>query len=94
MRNGQWVVSLEDHDNRFYTGLSVRWDPGVSLVYLGFLLILGGCWVIFFHSHQKILVKVTPITESSMISIYASTSKHKVDLKRQIEKIITALKRL
>ncbi|MFO7748863.1 MAG: cytochrome c biogenesis protein ResB [Desulfobacteraceae bacterium] len=94
MRKGEWVVSLEEHDNKFYTGLSVRRDPGVSLVYLGFLLMLGGCWVIFFHSHQKILIKVTPLAESSMISIYASTSKHKVDLKRQVEKITTALKRL
>ncbi len=94
MRKGAWVISLVNYDNKFYTGLQIRKDPGVHLVYLGFILILAGCWIIFFNAHQKILLEVKPMGENSRVSIYGTTSKHKMDFTRQIEKITSELKLL
>jgi len=94
MRKGQWIISLENHDNKFYTGLQVRRDPGVMLVYLGFILILGGCWVIFFSSHQKILLEITASAGMSQIRIFGSTTRSKLDFKQHIEKMVSSLKLL
>lgn len=95
MRKGAWVISVVNYDSQFYTGLQVRKDPGVYLVYLGFIFILGGCWIIFFNANQKILVEVKPMGENSAVSIYGATSsRHKMDFTRQIEKITRKLKLL
>ncbi|MBA3010084.1 MAG: cytochrome c biogenesis protein ResB [Desulfobacula sp.] len=94
MRKGQWIISLEEYDNKFYTGLQVRRDPGIFLVYLGFILILGGCWVIFFSSHQKILLEVTTVAEISQTKIFGSTTRNKMDFKQRIEKMANELKLL
>lgn len=59
MRRGDWVVTVLNSDRRFYTGLQVAWDPGVPVVYAGFIAIIAGCIITFFAGRAKIMVKVT-----------------------------------
>ncbi|NOX32686.1 MAG: cytochrome c biogenesis protein ResB [Deltaproteobacteria bacterium] len=94
MRKGQWVITIESHDNRYYTGLQVTRDPGVFLVYLGFILILTGCWVVFFSSHKKILVEVTSSSKNSQVKIFGATTRNKMDFGQQIEKLAGSMKQL
>jgi len=58
MRRGQQVISVGELKQRFFTGLQVTRDPGVGMVYLGFVLMILGCYVTFFMSHQQICVEV------------------------------------
>jgi|SRR3989339_264662 len=94
MRKDQWIVTLEGHDNKYYTGLQVSRDPGVPLVYLGFILMIAGCWVIFFSSHQKILLEVEAYAETSRVKIFGSATRNKMDFKRRIENIAESLTQL
>ena len=57
MRQGEQIISVAELKQRFYTGLQVISDPGVGLVYLGFILMILGCYVTFFMSHQQICVE-------------------------------------
>ena len=50
MRRGQVIISAvaplaAAAQERYYTGLQVVYDPGVGMVYAGFLLMIAGCWV-------------------------------------------------
>ena len=57
-RGGNYVISLLDAQQSFYTGLQVAKDPGVWVVWLGCLfLVLGSCGA-FFLSHKRIWVSI------------------------------------
>jgi cytochrome c biogenesis protein len=60
MRKGQFTFVAETFEKRYYTGLQVTKDPGVWYVYTGFILMILGCWVTFFMSHQSVLLAVIP----------------------------------
>ena len=57
------VVNLETSgqapETRYYTGLQVTRDPGVWVVYSGFIMMIIGCYVTFFMSHERIVVDVS-----------------------------------
>ena len=70
MRRGVVVISVADQkkeafspmkkkDVRYYTGLEVNRDPGVWVVYSGFIIMIVGCFITFFMSHQQICIKVS-----------------------------------
>ncbi len=56
MRKGRFTVEVKSWDHAYYTGLQVTKDPGVPFVYTGFLLMVIGCWVTFFVSHQSVCI--------------------------------------
>jgi len=55
-RQGDYVFTLVDFDQPYYTGLQVTKDPGVWVVWLGCALMILGCLVAFFLSHRRIWV--------------------------------------
>jgi cytochrome c biogenesis protein len=59
-RGGDYIFSLLDYQQRFYTGLQVAKDPGVWVVWLGcFLMVIGSCGA-FFLSHRRLWVTIQP----------------------------------
>jgi len=56
MRKSRFTVEVKSWDQAYYTGLQVTKDPGVPFVYTGFLLMIIGCWVTFFVSHQSVCI--------------------------------------
>ncbi|MCG8618568.1 MAG: cytochrome c biogenesis protein ResB [Desulfobacterales bacterium] len=56
MRKGQFTVVVKEFEQAYYTGLQVTRDPGVWYVYAGFILMIAGCWVTFFISHQSVCI--------------------------------------
>ncbi|MBF0468198.1 MAG: cytochrome c biogenesis protein ResB [Desulfamplus sp.] len=58
MRRGAFAFEIQDYEKKYYTGLQVAKDPGVLYVYAGFVLMIIGCWITFFMSHQSICVEI------------------------------------
>jgi cytochrome c biogenesis protein len=94
MRKGDWIIQAEGHDTSYYTGLQVTKDPGVPLVYFGFSLLIIGCWVAFFMSHQKIMVDVRLSDTSSRIQVFGSANRNRIGFDISMEKFGDELRRL
>ncbi len=82
------TVEFRDLWGAQYTGLQVRKDPGVWLVYLGCFLMSIGLYVAFFMSHSRIWVRLSRNKGKTTLSLAATTNKYKASLQRKIEKII------
>lgn len=100
MRRGEIVISVaSEHqpastEERYYTGLVVSYDPGVGLVYSGFILMIVGCWIAFFMSHKQLVVDVASDGRSSTVIVSGKTNKARMGFKVQLEHLSDQLKRL
>ena len=87
MRNAKQVITVAGYDERYYTGLQVTKDPGVWVVYSGFILMIAGCFITFFMSHQRICVEVTRSGKKSSIMVSGTASKNILGMQSRIDKI-------
>ncbi len=106
MRGGDFVVSIthEDHDSgnkpavgdeqRYYTGLQVTKDPGVWVVYAGFMLMIAGCFITFFMSHQQVFVEVIQLKKNSRITVSGLSNRNRLSMDNKVEKIAKHLNNL
>jgi cytochrome c biogenesis protein len=79
------TIEFVDFWGAQFTGLQVRKDPGVWLVYLGFLLMTIGFYMAFFMSHKRIWGR---LTEDGKIIIAASSNKGREPYERKIDTTI------
>jgi cytochrome c biogenesis protein len=95
MRKGKVVISVlepstQKHmpaatsEKRFYTGLEVTKDPGVWVVYCGFILMLAGCFVTFFMSHEQMMVEITAKGKKSLVSVSGTSYRNKMAIQRKV----------
>lgn len=87
MRKGDVVVAIAETETRYYTGLQVTNDPGVWVVYTGFLLMIAGCIVTFFMSHQQICIEAYTDGKISSVTIRGIANKNKLDIQKKIDVI-------
>ncbi len=87
MRKGDVVVAIAETETRYYTGLQVTSDPGVWVVYTGFLLMIAGCIVTFFMSHQQICIEAHIDGKIRSVMIRGIANKNKIDIQRKIDAI-------
>ncbi len=93
MRKGPFAFVVKEFEQKFYTGLQVTKDPGIWYVYSGFILMIIGCWITFFMSHQSYFMEVEKIDDTrSKISISGTTNRNPQGMKFKIKKIVTKLK--
>jgi cytochrome c biogenesis protein len=78
------MVEFKDLWGAQYTGLQVRKDPGVWIVYLGCLIMTIGFYMSFFMSHRRIWGRLT----KDSIIIAASANKGKEAYKQKIDNVI------
>ena len=93
MRKGSFAFVVKEFEHKYYTGLQITKDPGVWYVYSGFILMIIGCWVTFFMSHQSFFIEIEKISDTiSKISISGTSNRNKQGMKLKIKKIVTKLK--
>ncbi len=91
MRKGAVFIAVVEQAEKYYTGLQVTRDPGVWVVYTGFILMLAGCFITFFMSHQQIMVEAVSTEGKTLISISGTANKNKLGMDGKIEKIAKRL---
>jgi cytochrome c biogenesis protein len=102
MRGGDAVIAVANQPQeaftpgqgakeRYYTGLQVTRDPGVWLVYTGFILMLAGCFVTFYLSHQQVCIVIEQHRKNSRVTFAGTANRNKLAMKNTTEKIFTAM---
>ncbi len=89
-----YTFFLEKLENRYYTGLQVARDPGVSLVWLGCFVMVGGFFVTFFTSHRRVWVRVSKSKGKTRISVAGRANKNPVGMERELEQLTSRLQNL
>lgn len=98
MRKGDFFISLKDfkgslidQDQRYYTGLQVTRDPGVLFVYTGFVMMIVGCFITFFMSHQRLCIEVRRSGKKIRVMVAGTSNKNKLRMKNRVKKISQSL---
>jgi cytochrome c biogenesis protein len=84
MRKGSVMVAVVENVPRFYTGLQVNRDPGVWIVYSGFILMIIGCYITFFMSHQQICVELVRVGEKTEVIVAGTANKNKSGMEAKV----------
>jgi cytochrome c biogenesis protein len=74
-----------------YTGLQVRKDPGVGIVYLGCILMAIGLYITFFMSHRRIWLNISEEKGATRVIIGASANRNRASLERKIERLVEVI---
>lgn len=91
MRRGDVIIAIDEYVPRYYTGLQVARDPSVWIVYSGFILMILGCYITFFMSHQQICIEFTDAGGKSRITIAGTANKNKISMHRKVQRIADRL---
>ena len=94
MRGGEVHIAVQEALLNYYTGLEVSRDPGVWVVYVGFILMILGCYITFFMSHRQYCLDVAKDAEGSRVRIIGVANKNKLAMPRKIEAVAEELARL
>lgn len=93
MRKGTYAFVIKSFPKKYYTGLQITKDPGVWYVYAGFILMIAGCWVTFFMSHDSIMIEVeSKSSKNAKISISGTTNRNQQGLKLKLKRYADKLK--
>jgi cytochrome c biogenesis protein len=88
------MISFEDQNLRYYTGLQVTKDPGVWIVYSGFIVMIIGCFITFFMSHQRLCIEVIKNGEKSKVMVAGTSNKNKLGMQSRVKSLSRRLLRL
>ena len=91
MRKGQVRIAVVEQAQRYFTGLQVARDPGVWVVYTGFILMILGCYITFFVSHQQICVELAASGKQTEVIVAGTANKNKTAMVTRIAAIAVKL---
>lgn len=74
-----------------YTGLQVRRDPGVWIVYLGCLIMSVGLYAAFFMSHRRLWVRLVSEKGITRVVVAAQSHKNKEGFERTVSEAVASL---
>lgn len=102
MRGGEVIIGVANQpqekfaprqgaEKRYYTGLQVTRDPGVGLVYSGFILMIAGCFVTFYLSHQQVCIVIEQLRKNSRVTFAGIANRNQLAMKNTVDKIFSAM---
>ncbi|MBU4208445.1 MAG: cytochrome c biogenesis protein ResB [Proteobacteria bacterium] len=94
MRKGDFIFSVTEYDNRYYTGLQVTSDPGVLVVYSGFIVMIIGCFGTFFMSHQRLCIEIAKSGNNYKVIVAGTANKNKLGMQARVKRLSQNLARL
>ncbi len=96
-RRGEFIFSLLDYQQSYYTGLQVNKDPGVWVVWAGCTLLILGSLIAFFLSHRRIWITIQPVGEKTGIKFGGTAHRNQPgfelffdDFKKKLKKEISS----
>jgi cytochrome c biogenesis protein len=82
------VLEFRDLWGSQFTGLQVRKDPGVWLVYLGCLIMTMGLYMAFFMSHARVWILMKEEKNAMRLVISSSVNKNRFAFERRLDRFV------
>ncbi|MGD9301660.1 MAG: cytochrome c biogenesis protein ResB [Desulfobacterales bacterium] len=92
MRKDDVLISVSDIkvppvEERYFTGLQVSRDPGVWVVYVGFILIIVGCYITFFMSHRQVCIDIIESGSNCRVVLTGTANKNKLGNEGKLKRL-------
>jgi cytochrome c biogenesis protein len=81
------ALSVVSYRTSFYTGLQVKKDPGVWIIYLGFSLVIFSMLLALYGSHRRLWFLLSPGGSGTKIIAGGHSSKHQSAFERDFKKL-------
>jgi len=91
MRKGDITISIAEMQTRYATGLQITYDPGVWIVYSGFLLMIIGCIITFFMFHQQIYIEAGIEKNQTAIIVSGVSTKNRLGIENRVQRLMNAI---
>ncbi|MDA8098934.1 MAG: cytochrome c biogenesis protein ResB [Nitrospiraceae bacterium] len=82
-----YTIGYQDYWGVRYTGLQVTKDPGVWVVYLGFILLCVGPVIAFFGSHRKVWARIQEKNGQAVVLLAGSSNRNRIAFEREFARI-------
>ena len=90
----QRAFKPEEKAERYYTGLQVTQDPGVPVVYTGFVGMILGFIITFFMSHQTVCVALTTTKRGqTQVAVSGIANRNKLGMERKTQHLADFLRK-
>jgi len=86
-RIGDLAITVESLQNSFYTGLQVKKDPGIWVIYAGFCLMLVSMLIALYGSHRRVWLLLDQTSGGTKISLGGHSSKYQAVFEREFTKL-------
>lgn len=82
-----FILELESFDHKQATGLQITRTPGKKFVYLGFLLLIGGVFLLFYVPHQRLWIMLRDKDQSTRVVLAGSRTRHRHEFHREFQRL-------
>ncbi len=86
-RGGTHIFVLKNVEELYSTGLQVTKDPGVWVVWVGCLMMVGGLVVTFFISHKRVWVILEPEGKKVIVTLVGAVNRNLIGFEREFDKL-------
>lgn len=83
-----YTISYGGYWGARYTGLQVTRDPGVWVVYAGFILLCIGPLIAFFGSHKKLWVRIQDRKGQVVVTVAGTVNRNRLGFEREFNIIV------
>lgn len=83
-----YTISYGGYWGTRYTGLQVTKDPGVWVVYTGFILLCIGPLIAFFGSHKKLWVRIQDRNGQVVVTMAGTANRNRMGFEREFNVLV------
>jgi len=83
-----YIISYGKYFGSRYTGLQVTKDPGVWVVYTGFILLCIGPLIAFFGSHKKLWIRIQDRKGQAVITVAGTANRNRLGFEREFNALV------
>lgn len=85
VRDDAFDVTLLESDQRYATGLSIGYVPGISVIFSGFLLFLFGVFMCFFMTPTRYFARIDRRNDGFWVVVAAQGYRHPQQVRAEFE---------
>jgi cytochrome c biogenesis protein len=91
-RSGPYRFRIREIVPKYYSGLQVNKDPGVSLVWAGCTLMIIGFYLTFFLSHRRLWIRLSAKGKETLLEFAGASHRNRAGFEQEFENMFQALK--